>query len=93
MGEASIWGEGLETIGGVTKSRMQWCREKGLPLRLVKQRVTYSKWPFEKALTEPLRAKRTTSHGRNASPAVRSQTERMKRYFEREYGDYGRKRR
>ena len=93
MGEAAIWGEGLETIGGVTKSRMQWCREKGMPLKLVKQRVTYSKWPFEKALTEPLRAKRTTSHGRNASPAARAQTERMKRYFEREYGDYGRKRR
>ena len=93
MNITAPWGETHETIDGVTKTRAQWCRDNDIPLRLARQRVTYGKWSIARAVTEPMRYKRTTSHGANASPAAKEQTERMKRYFEREYGYYGKKRR
>ncbi len=89
----AMWGEGLETIDGVTKTRAQWCKDNDIPLRLARQRVTYGKWSIARAVTEPMKYQRRTSHGAKASPAVNEQTERMKRYFEREYGYYGKKRR
>jgi hypothetical protein len=44
------------TIGGVTKCRSVWCREYGISLRTVRNRVARSGWTWEQAITTPVRS-------------------------------------
>lgn len=42
------------TIGGVTKNRSVWCREYGIALSTVRNRVQRSGWTWAQAITTPV---------------------------------------
>jgi len=42
------------TIDGVTKNRSVWCREYGIALTTVRNRVQRSGWSWERAITTPV---------------------------------------
>jgi hypothetical protein len=42
------------TIGGVTKTRAEWCRDYGISESTVRNRVLRSGWPLERAVTTPV---------------------------------------
>lgn len=49
----------LITWRGDTKTLVEWSEETGFSYRLLKQRIRKLGWPIERALTEPVRGKRT----------------------------------
>ena len=42
------------TIGGIIKTRSEWCRDYGISESTVRNRVLRSDWPLERAITTPV---------------------------------------
>ena len=87
------WGMEKETIGGITRTRGEWCEIKGLSLVVAYRRVNGYKWDFTRALETPVNNPRTGSFGDNASPAAIEATRRANRFFDTEYPDLRKRRR
>lgn len=56
------WAMGLETVGGVTKTRREWCREYGKTEKLVQCRTCSLGWRFIDALTTEKAAENDGKH-------------------------------
>lgn len=46
------------TFNGKTQSMTQWAAELGIKFKTLEARINWKKWPIERALTEPVRAKK-----------------------------------
>jgi hypothetical protein len=60
------YGELIE-IGGVSRTRAEWCKLNGISQNVASSRITRLGWTVEKALTTPVRAKRLSAASLDAA--------------------------